>query len=283
MINLKPQTTNNFIIYYDTINSIDIIGNYFLMRLTNGFSKQDYYVVPNIIRRNTKFIELQINLVPSAGADDPINGDILIEWDGNFDYKIWNTIQPTLNPAGGAIIDEGQAFLEPDPTPEITWDFFQSKINNNIVYLTRNNFVNQSYSLTIYVNEAGYTGSFYLGLKNQMTNEINWCRPTIINQNERFLRFEFNMFSSATQSISPTSSNILITPNGTYDYFINKGSTQSNQIYSGQLYFKINDEITYKGYTSSYDNGGGTVYYTSNRIWNKVVNLWELCDWNWNE
>lgn len=283
MINLTPQTVNNFIVYYDTINSPDIVGNYFLIRFTNEFSKEPYYVLANIIKRNTKFIELSINLVPSAGANDPLNGDILLEYDGNFDYKIWNIINPVLNPAGGAIIDEGQAFLAPDPTPEISWDYFQSSVNNNLVYLTKNSPVSQSYTLTIYTSGLGYTGSYYLGLKNQMTYDIEWCNPVVIEANERYVRFEFIMFSSPTASITPNSSQIRVTPNGTYDYTINRGSTASNQIYSGQLYFKLNDEITYKGYTSSYDNGGGTVYYTSNRVWNKVINLWELCDWNWNE
>ena len=60
MLNLTPDTTNNLIIYADTVSAEYTVGDYFLMVLTNTYSKQTFAVVPTIIRRNTRFVELEI-------------------------------------------------------------------------------------------------------------------------------------------------------------------------------------------------------------------------------
>lgn len=60
MLNLTPLSTNNLIIYADTVSSQVNTGNFFTIVFTNLTSKQTFAVVPSIIRRNTRFVELEI-------------------------------------------------------------------------------------------------------------------------------------------------------------------------------------------------------------------------------
>ena len=76
MLNLKPNNTNNLIIYADTVSAGSNLGNFFTLVFTNTYSKQTFSVAANVVRRNTRFVELEINLVGVNGLNDPINGDI---------------------------------------------------------------------------------------------------------------------------------------------------------------------------------------------------------------
>ncbi len=82
MLNLTPNSVNNLIIYADTVT--DSAGDYFLMEITNSYSRESFLVVPTIVRRNTRFVELEINLVGVDGQDLPLQADIYLFPDGDF-------------------------------------------------------------------------------------------------------------------------------------------------------------------------------------------------------
>lgn len=98
MINLIPGQTNNFIIYADTVSTGTSVGDYFVVVFTNGFSKQTFAVNPTVIRRNYRFVELEVELVGVNQQDDPYNGKIYLYPEGNYTYTVFNTNQPTLTP-----------------------------------------------------------------------------------------------------------------------------------------------------------------------------------------
>ena len=96
MLNLKPNNTNNLIIYADTVSVGSNLGNFFTLVFTNTYSKQTFSVAANVVRRNTRFVELEINLVGVDGLNDPINGDIYLYPEGNYEYIAFNTNAPTI-------------------------------------------------------------------------------------------------------------------------------------------------------------------------------------------
>ena len=97
MLNLTPLQTNNLVIYADTITNSQVsYGNYFLMVFTNTYSKQTFAVVPSITKRNSRFVELEIFLTGATGSNDPVNGEIYLYPEGNYEYMVFNTTSPTL-------------------------------------------------------------------------------------------------------------------------------------------------------------------------------------------
>jgi hypothetical protein len=167
MLNLTPEAINNLIIYADTVSAGNSVGDYFLMVLINSYSKQTFAVVPTVVRRNTRFVELEIELVASASLNDELNGKIYLYDQGNWEYLVFNTSSPTLTATGALSckvwntdidfwnfsttvwnvcniitkeIDRGQAFLyEPIPS-EREVEFIPYEGGNNIleaiVYVT---------------------------------------------------------------------------------------------------------------------------------------------------
>jgi len=127
MINLKQNETNSFIIYADTIsNDINTYGDYFLVGFINGFTKYWTYVVPNVLRRNKRFVELEIELVNDPSGEDPLNGKVYLNPIGNYDYKVWNMDNPDLDPATGNQIDQGQMVLTSLLCSEVELDSYIS-------------------------------------------------------------------------------------------------------------------------------------------------------------
>jgi hypothetical protein len=104
MINLEPRKTNNFIIYADTVSPSKKVGDYFFMTFTNTFTKQVFGVVPKIIKRNQRFVELQIENVGVNGQDQALDGKIYLFPDGNFTYNVFNTDVPTLDPQNPCLV-----------------------------------------------------------------------------------------------------------------------------------------------------------------------------------
>ena len=96
MLNLTPNSTNNLIIYADTVSAGQSVGNYFTLAFTNSYTKQTWTVLPSVVRRNTRFLELEIDLVGVTGFNDPINGSIYLYPEGNFEYEVWNTSAATI-------------------------------------------------------------------------------------------------------------------------------------------------------------------------------------------
>jgi hypothetical protein len=96
MLNLTPNSVNNLIVYADTVSTGKSLGNFFTIVFTNTYSKQTFSVAASIVRRNTRFVELSINLVGVDGFNDPIHGDIYLYPEGNYEYMVFNTNAPTI-------------------------------------------------------------------------------------------------------------------------------------------------------------------------------------------
>jgi len=167
MLNLQPLTANSLIIYADTVSAGKSVGDFFLLVLTNTSSKQTFAVVPNVLKRNKRFVELEINLVASEDQNDPLNGDIWLYPEGNWTYVAFNTNIPTVDPSNflpclvwntaeefwnfaesfwgscgitTEVIDRGQAFLYSENPAEREVEFIAYEGGNNIlesiVYVT---------------------------------------------------------------------------------------------------------------------------------------------------
>jgi hypothetical protein len=138
MLNLTPNSPNNLVIYADTVTQS--AGDYFLMEFTNAYSREPFLVIPSVVRRNTRFVELEITLVGVDGQDLPLAGDIYLYPDGDFDYVVTNIPSLTLAPTGGTEIDRGQAFLYAEIPCEREVEFVPYVSDNeflrNIVYVT---------------------------------------------------------------------------------------------------------------------------------------------------
>ena len=159
MLNLTPLASNKLIIYTDTV-STQPYWNYFTIVFTNLASKQTFAVVPQIIRRNYRFVELEIELVGVNSLDDAINGKIYLYPEGNYTYTVFRTNAPTLTFASplncytwsteddfwdfsqivwnvcaieSEIVDRGQAFLYANVPCEREIEFIAYPLGNNIM------------------------------------------------------------------------------------------------------------------------------------------------------
>ena len=153
MILLKQNSANEFIIYANTIsNDLQDFGNYFLIGFQNGFTKEWSYVVPYVLTRNSRYLKLQIDVVPSYPEEDPLNNVIYLSPSMNWDYKVWNTETPTLDPAFGTIIDNGQMLLENQVNPEVPFVAYKSANDTlkSFVYYTANGIWNNTGQLWDY-------------------------------------------------------------------------------------------------------------------------------------
>jgi hypothetical protein len=122
MLNLTPLSTNNLIIYADTVSPQVNTGNFFTIVFTNLTSKQTFAVVPTIIRRNTRFVELEIELVGVNSLDNALNGQIYLYPEGNYEYTVFQTNAPTVtleSPLNCVVWSTAEAF----------WNFSQTVWN----------------------------------------------------------------------------------------------------------------------------------------------------------
>jgi hypothetical protein len=159
MLNLTPLSTNNLIIYTDTV-STEPTWNYFTIVFTNSSSKQTFAVIPSIVRRNYRFLELEIELVGVNQLNDPTNGKIYLYPEGNYTYTVFRTNAPTLTlqsplncytwsteddfwdfsqivwnvcAINSEIVDRGQAFLYSNVPCEREIEFVAYELGNNIM------------------------------------------------------------------------------------------------------------------------------------------------------
>ena len=96
MLNLTPLSVNNLIVYADTVSPQVNIGDYFTIVFTNLTSKQTFAVVPDVVRRNTRFVELEVELVGVNSLDNALNGKIYLYPEGNYEYTVFQTNAPTI-------------------------------------------------------------------------------------------------------------------------------------------------------------------------------------------
>ena len=136
MLNLTAGQTNDAIIYVNTI-STDVVtfGDYFLLGFQNTYSKNWAYVIPTVVSRNSRYVKFRFD-VAAADIEDPENGIVWLFAPGNWTYKVWNSVTPTLDPSVGDIIDAGQMYLNDYTPPEIVFTSYDSSNNNlaNVIY-----------------------------------------------------------------------------------------------------------------------------------------------------
>jgi len=140
MINLQNiQINDDIIIYINTLDAdIPYDTNLFLFGFKNGFTNKWTYVIPDIVKQNTRFTIFSIDLV-TINNQDPENGLVALSPDGNWNYKLWAIDTPTLSPEFGYLLDEGQAYLEgtSDEVNTIVY-ISDNESEENVVYLTNN-------------------------------------------------------------------------------------------------------------------------------------------------
>lgn len=130
MINLTAGETNQIIIYADTISNADVsYGDYFLFGFQDTYSKEWFYVIPDYTTRNSRYINFQIDVTDTC-IIDPNLPEIFLALPGNWTYKLWNMVSPSLDPAEGDLIDQGQAYLNPYDPPEVGFIEYESDNEN---------------------------------------------------------------------------------------------------------------------------------------------------------
>lgn len=185
MFNLTLGTTNNVVVYADTVTSS--VGNFFTIVFTNAYSRETFEVVPSIVRRNYRFVELEFDAVGVTGYSDPLNGKVYLYPQENFDYIVYNTATQTLNPLAGTYeeIDRGQAFLYTDVECDREIKFVPYVSDNeglfNVVYVTSIPMAN--FPCTV---ESGE----YFTVE---TNTITYCNPVLI-KNGGTVKINDNIF-----------------------------------------------------------------------------------------
>lgn len=179
MINLSVGAVNEFVIYADTIdNSVQQFGDYFLIGFKSLYTNHWTYVIPTVIRRNSRFIQFNLDIVEQGTGDDPFNGILSVFPPGsNYSYKCWNIDSPTLDPSGAILIDEGQMIMGVYSPPEIVEYTYISdnETFQNIIY----------YSGVISSCFINYANSPYI-IEVPTTNN---CQPLTIEE-DGFLLIE---------------------------------------------------------------------------------------------
>lgn len=169
MINLQVAQENQFAIYADTISSdVQTFGDYFLIGFKSLYTNHWTYVVPTVVKRNSRFVQFNITVVEKGTADDPINGLVSVFPPGNYSYKIWNLENLSLDPSTGINIDEGQMIMANyTPAEVVAYTYISdNETFKNIIY----------YSGVTDNCTIDYTNSPYL----IEIPTINTCQPLII-------------------------------------------------------------------------------------------------------
>lgn len=139
MINLRNLAVNNEIIIYVNTLDVDIPfdSNTFLFGFKGGFTNVWTYVVPTIVKQNTRYTQFSIELV-TIENEDPEDGKVVISPDGNYDYNLFATDEITLDPYSAYLLDSGQMYLDgsEEEVPTITY-ISSNDPERNVVYLTR--------------------------------------------------------------------------------------------------------------------------------------------------
>jgi len=178
MINLSVGAVNEFAIYADTIdNDVQQYGDYFLIGFKSLYTNHWAYVIPTIIKRNSRFVQLNLDVVEQGTGDDPFNGILEVFPPGNYSYKCWNIDTPTLDPSNGILIDEAQMIMSNySPAEVIEYTYISdNETFENIIY----------YSGVINSCIINYQNSPYI----IPIPTTNLCQPLIIEE-DGFLLIE---------------------------------------------------------------------------------------------
>ena len=185
MFNLTLGATNNVVVYADTVTSS--VGNFFTIVFTNAYSRESFEVVPTIVRRNYRFVELEFDSVGVQDYSDPLNGSVYLYPQENFDYIVYNTATQTLDPLAGTYeeVDRGQAFLYTDVECDREIKFVPYISDNeglfNVVYVT---------SIPMANFPCVVQNGEYFTVE---TNTITYCNPVLI-ENGGTVKINDNIF-----------------------------------------------------------------------------------------
>jgi len=171
MINLNVNETNTFAIYANTIsNEQETYGDYYLLALKSSYSNHIAYVIPAVVKRNTRFIQFELTVLQQNEPDDPFNAIISLFPPGNYSYKCYNIETPTLDPSAAILIDEGQAIVGDYTPPEVVETIYvgDNERSLGIVY----------YSGTLDNCIINYANSPY----EIISPTVNTCQPLIIEE-----------------------------------------------------------------------------------------------------
>jgi hypothetical protein len=163
MINLTPLSVNRYVIYCNTLFDTSIVGNYFLFGFLNGFTKEWTYVLPTIVERNNRFISFDLELCPNPATQDLYGGVVYLDPSGNWDYKMWGLITPSLTPNGflpsgqwqdGYLLDKGQMYLNYQTPKEVPFLSYTSSNDNlqSYIYYSSDHIWNNVAVLANYVD-----------------------------------------------------------------------------------------------------------------------------------
>lgn len=301
MIQLKQDSSNEFVIYANTIsNSVEQFGDYFLIGFQNGFTKEWTYVVPYVLSRNSRYLKFQVSVVPSLPEEDPLNYSVYLSPSMNWDYKIWNLDYPTLLPDSGNLIDKGQMILENQEIPEVQFTAYVSPDDNltsTVYYSNASELPNEPsfmQNMVIYAdtitNDVDEFGNYFiLGLQNAYSREWSYVIPTVLTRNTRYLEIEYEVVTNPDDA-DPLNSIVYLKPAINWNYKVwntNVPTINYNNallIDDGELVISnpsFKKEVTWTTYVSANDNLQSFVYYTSNNIWNNIAQLWEYDEIEW--
>lgn len=301
MINLiNRQVNSDIIIYVNTMDAdIPYDSNTFLFGFKNGFTHKWSYVVPRIVRQNSRYTQFEIELV-IPNEEDGESGLIHMSPSGNYDYKLWATPELTLSPEFGEILDEGQAYLESSCDENENIIFVSDNENaKSIVYLTpyADNVNPQNVSETIEI--ITYTNTLdtpfaenhlLLGFQNGFTKEWQYVIPEVVRQNTRYTQFRFTIVLPPYGN--PSAGVLEISPNGSYDYKVLSTATATLNpigayvIDESQIWLELLDEIQYTTYISNNEAEENIVYLTRDcsdcPIWSTDPDYWNFAYGVWN-
>jgi len=300
MINLiNRQVNDEIIIYVNTIDpDIPYDSNTFLFGFKNGFTHKWSYVVPQIVKQNTRYTQFSITLV-TPQQEDGEAGLIHMSPNGNWDYKLWATEDVTLDPMFGHILDEGQAYLEScDESVEITY-ISNNENDKSIVYLSPYDpvidpaLVSKDEQLISYVNTLDIPfaqNNLLIGFQNGFTKDWHYVVPEIIIQNTRYTRFAFTMVLPSYGD--PLNGVVEISPTGNYDYKIWATPTVTLDpiggylLDEGQTYLEVVQEISNVTFVSDNETDLSIVYLTRDcsdcPIWSTDPDYWNMAYGYWN-
>jgi len=302
MINLiNRQVNSDIIIYVNTMDpDIPYISNNFLFGFKNGFTHKWSYVVPQIVKQNTRYTQFEITLVIPSQEDGEA-GLLHLSPDGNFDYKLWAIDEVTLDPMFGYVLDEGQAYLEScEESVEITY-ISDNENDKSIVYLSPYDpvidpaLVSKDEQLISYVNTLdnpwGPINSYLLlGFQNGFTKEWHYVSPEIIIRNTRYTRFAFTMVLPGYGD--PLNGVVEISPTGNYDYKVfatpiqTLDPTDAYLLDEGQVYLEVVQEISNVTFISDNEAEENIVYLTRDcsdcPIWSTDPDYWNMAWGYWN-
>ena len=102
MIKLEANTAGQsfYTTFYESKRDLDTFSEY-LIRFTHMISNREYVIIADIATDVERFTKINIG----TNVDDAVNGSILIEETGFFEYRVWGQNSTTnLDPEDAVVV-----------------------------------------------------------------------------------------------------------------------------------------------------------------------------------